>query len=139
MQWLFLCLLFGIVKEILLYNTDIVYPKFYEKENIIELDSLVFELHSESDFFLNTQISWIGENGDVLNDKRVVDCDYKSGIVKGFWLVSKIVVSVCNRKEIRGYIQLENELYLIQPLQTTRNQSESFNGAHIVYEGNLFW
>lgn len=131
MQWLCLCLLllFNTVKEISLHNTQIVYPKIYENANVIEIDSLVLELNSASDFYVNTRIHWVGENGDVLDGRGVTGCDYKTGIVKGLRLLSKVAVSVCDAGEINGYIQLDNQVYLIQPA--------SFNGAHVVYEGTL--
>lgn len=119
------------LQKVSLFNTQIVYPKIYD-ENVIEIDSsLVLQLDAVNDFYGNAQISWVGENGDVLQKKPAADCDYKTGVVKGLRLVSKVVVSVCDGDDINGYIQLQDQVYLIQP-------AVGFNkGAHVVYEGNL--
>lgn len=137
MQWLFLCLFFCFTRKVSLNNIEIVYPKIYEKENVIELDSLVLALKSESDFFRNTQVKWIGEDGEQLDEKSSTKCDYKTGIVKELPLFSRVTISLCDGGEINGIIQFDNKIYLVQPLVSATNQSVSSNGAHIIYEGNL--
>lgn len=125
-----LLILFVTPQKVSLYHTQIVYPKIYNENNTIEIDSLILELEA-SDFFGHVQINWVGENGEVLHEKpATTDCDYKTGVVKGLRLVSKVAVSVCDGGEINGYIQLEEQLYLIQP--TNFNKA-----AHVIYEGNL--
>lgn len=132
MQCLLLFIFLSIIKNI---SLEIVYPKIYIKENLIELDSFILELTSESDFLINPEIKWIGEDGSVFNESVDTGCDYKIGIVKGTELPSKVAVSVCDGKEVNGYIHFDNSVYMIQP--SPNDHSVTFNGAHIIKKGKF--
>lgn len=111
-------------------SAQIVFPKIYETNKIIEIDSLVLELKSNSDFLVDTSsIRWVGENDEVVDYGGVGGCDYQMGIVRGMPSVSRVVMTICNDKEITGYIQFGNVVRAVEPFKTGNS------GAHLVHEG----
>lgn len=105
---------------------------FYEydehKKTLKLDDDWVLELQSKNNLIVpeHVQVQWI-------NDKRtsrtlIAYCEYTSGIVSDA-KNSFTVITICNNN-INGYFKVDNEIYFIQPLNSSSNQ-------HVLYKNSL--
>lgn len=115
---------------------DIKSNVFYESKSklkIVRVGDWILELNAEHNLVLPSgfRSQWIYENETV--DNKVVECEYKSGVVRGAEGSSLAAVTLCG-SEIMGYFNVGPGTYFVEPFNASHDYHVLFRSADTLYD-----